>query len=451
MSGSLSPSERWNELLRESDRMDDIISNLSSPDSRPAFIVPGSSSLIVLRPLFMSTDQVAVQRAASESLLSAHRKVLNAVLEDDTLRKRHFSGFFEWTDKVLGLDRPGPVHATCLRLDGSLVNGKPVFFELNADMPGGISHTDSCAEFLAGLPIMERFEAENPVEPLLLRESFLQALLAEWEYRGGNDSPRICFVTWKDEPVSWSDMSLNRDYFSSRGYHATVCDPRDLDFNGENLFADGRRIDVVYRVISTAQTLEKPYELEPLIKAERADAVLMVNSFYSELMGNKTMFALLQDEGLWSLLTPGEVETVTHCTPWTRVMRDGHCTEYAGKRVEMVEWVLEHREELVLKPSHDFGGHGVTIGSESTDLDWERALNTALENDFIVQRKIRLERGLYPVAEKGLPSVELYEDVDPLLLRSRFSGCITRLSQDEITNIHRHGAMGALFELVRTR
>ncbi|MHB8895015.1 MAG: hypothetical protein ACYC99_07550 [Candidatus Geothermincolia bacterium] len=431
--------------------MNDVIENLAVTDTRPPCLIPGFTKLIVLRPLFMSAGQIALQRAASEAIVSAHRKVIHAALEDDALKARHFSSFFEWTEQVLGLDRPGPVHATCLRLDGSIVDGRPVFFELNADMPQGIGLVDSCARFIAELPFVEEFDLDHPSKPMLLQEQFLQALLSEWESWGGKGSPRICFATWRDEPVRRTDMILNCEYLASRGFDAVVADPRELDFNGGSLSIDGRIIDLVYRVASTAETLDKPDEMDALVRAEKAGAVLMINSFRSELLGHKAMFALLQDEMLQGMLTPDEKTAVRNCIPWTRIMCDGLCKDFSGAEIDLVNWVLDRREELVLKPTHDFGGHGVTLGSCSDQSEWESAVLTALEHDFIVQRKIGLGRSGYPVAEKGIPIYEFYEDVDPLMLGNRFAGCITRLSADEITNVHLHGAIGATFELERDR
>jgi hypothetical protein len=442
---------RWDDLLRRSDPVNDLIESLSSRDARPAFLVPAFAKLVVLRPLFLSAEEIALQRAASEAVLSAHRKVIRVVLENDALKARHFSSFFEWTETVLGLDRPGPVHATCLRLDGSLADGRPQFFELNADMPQGIGLVDSCTAFIAGLPFVKEFELVHPLRPMLLQEPFLQALLAEWESWGGKGSPRICFVTWRDEPVRRTDMTINSEYFTRRGFDCLVADPRELEFNGESLLAGGKEVDLVYRVVSTAETLDRADEMDALLKAEKAGVVLMVNSFRSELLGNKAMFALLQDDGLQGVLSLKERNSVRSCIPWTRVMCDGLCTDFSGKEIELASWVLDHREELVLKPTHDFGGHGVTLGSESDDGQWESAVTTAIENDFIVQKKIGLGRSSYPVAEKGIPELDLFEDVDPLMLRNKFAGCITRLSGDEITNIHLHGAIGATFELVRHR
>ena len=99
-------------------------------------------------------------------------------------------------------------------------------------------------------------------------------------------------------------MIINCEYFASRGFDALVADPRELDFNDGSLSANGRQVDLVYRVISTAETLDRPDEMDALVRAEKANTILMVNSFRSELLGNKAMFALLQDEDLQKVLTP---------------------------------------------------------------------------------------------------------------------------------------------------
>jgi hypothetical protein len=427
--------------------MDEVLERLRTGEERPEFFIPGSTRFIVLRPHLMTAYDISTLKAASEAVLSAHAKVLDAVLRDRDLKSTHFSGFLSWTEKVLKLDQPGPVRATCLRLDGSFKDGRPVFIELNADMPQGIGLNDSAAGFLTSLPFFGEFERERPAKVMPVREPFLQALLAEWAAWGGTGVPRISFVTWRDDPVRWTDMRLNAEHFTSQGTEAFVTDPRDLEFNGTTLAAGGREIDLVYRVVSTAETLSHADEMEALIKAEKSGAVLSVNSFRSELMGNKSMFALLQDQDFQGLLTSGEKGAVRDFVPWTRVMRDGRDTGPAGEPIDLAAWVQDHREELVLKPSHDFGGHGVTLGPLASGQEWSGTISTALENDFIVQKMAGLGRDRYPVAEEGMPLKDMYEDIDPYILHNRFSGCLTRLSEDELTNLHLHGALGATFIL----
>ncbi len=392
-------AKRWDELLRGSGGMEEILGRFRSGAELPEFFSPGFSRFVVLRPHFMTARDVTMLKAASEAVLSAHAKVLGAVLGDEGLKSAHFSDFLAWTEQVLGLDQPGPVHATCLRLDGSFKGGRPVFLELNADMPQGIGINDSFSGFLTSLPFYEGFKREHPVEVPPIRESFLRALLAEWKAWGGGGAPSICFVTWREDPVRWKDMQLNAEHFASQGVEAFVADPRGLEFNGTALAAGGKKIDLVYRVVSTAETLSRAGEMEALIRADKSGAVLSVNSFRSELMGNKTMFALLQDDDFQGLLSHEEKKAVREYVPWTRIMRDGRDTGPSGEPVDLGAWVLDHREELVLKPSHDFGGHGVTLGSLVTGEEWDAALSNALENDFIVQTQGRT--GKEPVPRRG--------------------------------------------------
>jgi hypothetical protein len=442
-----SVSSDWNSQVRESSSMRQVADGLASGDLQPEFLIPGFAKFFVLRPLVMSAAQQARMRAASQAVLSAHRKVLNRILDSDMLKERHFSSFFEWTEEVLQLDRPGPIHATCLRFDGSLVDGEPVFFELNADMPQGIGLADGFARFLLEQPLSCELQEQHRTTPVLIQEAFLQAMLGEWKSAGGKGSPTIGFLTWRDDAVRLKEAELDCAYFQSRGLDALVADPRELVYGGGSLSADGKRIDLLYRIVSTGETLQRADEMKVLIEAERSGDVLMVNSFRSELIGNKAMFALLHDESCQDDFTTDERAAVEACVPWTRVVVDGRCTDSTGAPVELAEYIAGHREELVLKPTHDFGAHGVTIGDQCGDAEWERALSEALELDFIVQQRIQMGSGIYPVTDKGMPLRELYEDIDPFMLNNAYSGCITRLSEDEMTNIHLHGAMGAVVEL----
>jgi hypothetical protein len=447
MSDTCDPAESWNSSVREAIQEAGIADDLVSGKLAPAFLTEGFAKFFVLRPLFVDPSQEANIRAMSQAVLSAHRKVLQRVLDSDVLKERHFSSLFEWTEEVLELDRPGPIHAPCLRFDGSLVDGRPVFFELNADMPQGIGLGDSFADFLHGQPFCRGLEQVCDASPVFLREPFLRALTREWKDSGGHGSPRVCFLTFRDEPVRLMEAELDRAYFEGRGLEAVVADPADLEYKGGSLRAGGHKVDLLYRFVSTGETLDRRADMKALIDAEKAGDVLIVNSFRSELMGNKAMFALLHEDGFQGCFTSEERGAISGCVPWTRVVRDGRCTDFDGADVDLPEWIAAHREALVLKPTHDFGGHSVTLGSQCDDTRWEAALAEAMEHDFIVQRHVKMGVGTYPIAEQGIPLRRLFEDIDPFMLRDTFSGCITRLSEDEMTNVHLHGAMGAVFEV----
>jgi len=66
---------------------------------------------------------------------------------------------------------------------------------------------------------------------------------------------------------------------------------------------------------------------------------------------------------------------------------------------------------------------------------------------LVVLRPVFMSTDVYPVAEEGIPLRTLYEDLDPWMLRNAYAGCFARLSEDELTNVHLHGAISAVYQL----
>ncbi len=175
----------------------------------------------------------------------------------------------------------------------------------------------------------------------------------------------------------------------------------------------------------------------------RADAVCLINPFRSELLGHKSILALLSDPEADFGLSRAEREAVRHQLPWTRPVVDGRTTDAGGDQVDLVDHLRGERARLVLKPSHSFGGHDVVLGWRVDDSAWERAIEAALDADFVVQRRVELQREKYPAMEAGIPMRTLYEDTDPFMYRGEFGGLLTRLSAQEITNVHADGSVCA--------
>ena len=110
-----------------------------------------------------------------------------------------------------------------------------------------------------------------------------------------------------------------------------------------------------------------------------------------------------------------------------------------------MEEVRRHRRHLVLKPSHDFGGHGVHLGWRTDDAAWDAAIAEAIEADYIVQHRVELHREEYPTLDGAGARATYYEDTDPFVFDGTAAGMLTRLSPDEITNVHASGGVVASF------
>ena len=112
-------------------------------------------------------------------------------------------------------------------------------------------------------------------------------------------------------------------------------------------------------------------------------------------------------------------------------------TRYHDRDIDLLPWMMEHRETLVLKPNDDYGGKGIVLGWEVTNEAWAAALRTALSTPYIVQERITLEREPYPsFVDGGVVIAERMVDTAPFVGHGAFvDGCLTRLSTAALLNV----------------
>ena len=92
----------------------------------------------------------------------------------------------------------------------------------------------------------------------------------------------------------------------------------------------------------------------------------------------------------------------------------------------------------MLKPNDDYGGHGIYIGWESSDGEWDAAIEQALAGDYLVQERVTTSRELFPYIDQNAGQVVMIEqllDVDPLLFFGKVHGGFTRLSSSSLANV----------------
>jgi hypothetical protein len=154
----------------------------------------------------------------------------------------------------------------------------------------------------------------------------------------------------------------------------------------------------------------------------------VVNSFRSELAHKKAMFGLLTDETVTQKFPAAERKAIREHVPWTRLLSAGKTT-YHDKTIDLQEWVLKHREKLVLKPNDDYTGQGSFFGWEMNDAAWERALRQATRLPYVVQEKVEPAKNVFPVrSDSGFEFREMRVDVYPQAYLGRILSCSSWLS-----------------------
>jgi len=451
------PAEHWREALMP------VLAN--SPGFADQFFARLRKSRLTfgdrvhcpfLRPFFLSPEEEQQVRIVAETIAALGERVAAAALDDRAL----FAQFHLRPEE----ERLARLHAgygfasTASRLDAFLLPNSLKFAEYNGESPAGAGYAETLAEIFRTLPMMTRFSTHYDVHSYPLSAKLLDALVMSYvDWGGTSKRPQIAIVDWREVPT-WSEFEILKERFEKMGVPVVLADPRDLVFDGKTLAAQGTKIDLVYRRVLINDIVARPKECEALVKAYSANAVCVANTFRCKIPHVKAFFAVLTDERNGALFSHQEREVIRRHIPWTRVVEDVGTAHY-GEHIELLAFIREKRENLVLKPSDEYGGTGVTLGWETNEHDWDEAIARAISSTkpaeessaWIVQERIPIRREVFPyiTPNKTVEFRDMLVDFAPYLFRGKLCGFLTRLSATGLANVTSGGGQVPAFRVTR--
>jgi uncharacterized circularly permuted ATP-grasp superfamily protein len=393
----------------------------------------------VLRPRLMTGGQYEQLRQVSELVALASRQARTYALNHPPTRE--LMGFTPLEDALLEIDPGYTEPSASSRLDSFFDNdnGSLQFVEYNAESPAAIAYEDVLSEVFLEMPVVQEFGRRYPVKPIPARHRMFQALMDAFREWGNADEPRAAIVDWKGLPTH-SEFVLFQRYFSERGLDAMICSPDELEYRDRTLYARGEPINLVYRRLLISEFLGRYGEsaLEhPLVQACKDSTVCLVNSFRTKPLYKKMIFGLLSDpEIMDNAGIDRDIQTsLAKHIPWTRRVQRGNAT-YQGQNVDLMQFMLEHQERLLLKPNDEYGGKGISIGWETEVDEWRRACEAAMNEPFVVQERVHIAYEDYPMVRDGQLDIgRRLVDTDPYLFGTQVEGCLTRLSTVTLLNV----------------
>jgi uncharacterized circularly permuted ATP-grasp superfamily protein len=390
-----------------------------------------------VRPHLVAREEWEALRGSAVRVLEIAERVARQAFGGDTRRLCEFLGTPEAEIEWLLLD-PGLPDVVLSRLDAFLTPAGPRFLEINSDAPAGFGYGDRMARLFAQTPAFKAFARERPVSYRASDEGLVRAVLACWRGARSAGRPRIAIVDWADVRTR-ADQEILREAFLARGFVCFLADPRELDVQGGRLHAASGPVDLVYRRAVLSELLARRDEVGAFLGAYRQRLCPFVNSLRCRLSEDKAFFAILTDEAFAALLSAEEQALVSRTLPWTRRVAERR-TRCSLTEVDLVPFVLEHRESLVLKPAHDYGGRSVFLGSETSPSGWAAAVETALGGPWVVQQRVSIPEEPFPVLEEGaLSFVPLKVNVNPFYVRGETAGAVTRASRLPVINVSAGG------------
>ena len=428
--------------LLKGNHADDAVERLDAGVRRHGLYFDSRPICNVLRPFFISGSRYVEIVTSSTRIISAIHKVYRALLESRELRAE--LGVSEEEEEFIGI-QPGYSYPDASgRLDAFLDSrGSFGIVEYNPDSPGGLLYGDVLGDIFTEMSILYEFSKKYRVHRIPIRPLILETLVSCYRRFGWSDHPNIAIVDWRSAKTR-AEFELSREYFEANGYKTRIVDPDELEYRGGWLSVQGLRIHIVYKRVLVGELIERGGSNHPLVRAARDRAVCVVNSFRVQLLFRKSILALLQDQRFESTFANDERIAIRKHVPWTRRVREQR-TDYDGKQIDLVEFLLKHRERLVLKPDGAYGGTGVVLGWEASDEAWQQALRLALSSDYVVQERVEVLEEEFPSCDRGkITLTKRYVDFDPYVWSGEsVEGAGVRLSTSSVLNVTAGGGSEA--------
>src|SRR5829696_734561 len=298
-----SPIDHWHQLL-EAESAGPLCDHLATRMRERRLRFGDRVICPFVRPFFLdAVDEPRVTRVA-ETLWTLGERVTQAAMASPAMLRQ-----LALSDDEIRLARIDPGYATtstAARADAFILPDSLQFAEYNGESPAGAGYSQGLAEVFAGEPLMQRFRERFEARMYRPVEALLDALVASYREWGGTASPPVlAIVDWREVPT-FSEFEILRDAFTALGVHAIVCDPRDLEHvisgvsaagsQAAGLYAQGRRIDLVYRRVLINDMVARAAECRPLVDAYAARTVFVANSLRCKIPHKKAFFAVLSDQ-----------------------------------------------------------------------------------------------------------------------------------------------------------
>ncbi len=382
----------------------------------------------VLRPQFISRRQLEMLSRAAEGLAAILDQIEPLALESPTLLNRLQ---MLPAEKMLAALPSGYSRFSVMsRIDAHMENGSLCLRGLDTCKPRGLAYSDVLADLFLDLPVVKTFKRGryklSKVGGGVKR--LHSALLQVWKEFGGRRPPNIAILEFGGQFGSGSNEgTLLAQAFLENGSSARVVSPEELEYSNGKLRTADFEIDLVFRRVLTRELLARFDLSHPLLVAYRDRAVCVVNNFRSEVAQRRALFDLITDETVFSRLSLPDRKLIRTFVPWTRIVA-AKKTKYKDRDIDLPEFILHTRADLVLRPNEDVDGQRVFVGADMTETSWHHALRIALRSPYVVQERICSERQNFPIFQYGELQMKQAEvSIHPHIFNGKMQGASAAL------------------------
>ena len=403
-----------------------------------------------LRPTFLTEAQYSEVQETVYLIREAILKIAATFFNDERVLKEEL-GMEDWEIELAAIPTNVIRLSANARMDAFMTEDSFKFVEFNGESPAGMAYIHELGKIYRELPLFQQFEERFParfVSPLE-HTFFAFLMLYHEQFEGRELKPTFAIVDHLDVPTI-HEFRLIKAYAERLGYPCEIVEPQALDCRDGWIYANGRKIDILYRRLLMNEFYEIRDECPAYLEGYRAQKTCYLNSFRSKLVHKKAILAMLTNERYAQVLDVPEREAVRRHIPWTRRLRE-QTTSFRGLGIDLVEFVRANRKYFVIKPNDAYGGSGVTLGFEVTQDQWDEAIQHGLAAGHVVQETVDIHREPFMMStDSGWEEVPAIIDLDPYINGPLMGGCLTRISATNLANVTAGGGTLPMFILRNT-
>lgn len=399
-----------------------------------------------LRPTFLTekaySDIQNVVYLIRQSILDIQKQFMgsNEILNE--------LGLHDWERELANIPTNVIRMSATARFDAFMTRDSFKFVEINAECPAGIGYCAELSKIYEQSEIMKEFTKKYPLRFVNPLEHLVHGLLRTYheEFQGKEDRPTFAIVDFLDVPT-YNEFLIIKEYLEKMGFPCEISDPRKLEIRDGWIYANGQKIDILYRRLLTNEFWEIKDDCKAFLEGYKKQKTCYLNSFRSKLAHKKSIFSILTDPKYTRVLNTLQLQAIREHIPWTRKLGFKH-TDYYGKQVDLLEFVRSNRQKFVIKPNDEYGGKGVYIGMDCDDATWHKAIETGVQDGFVVQEAVDIHReAFFNRVEGNWQNVPTVVDLDPYINGALIGGCLTRTSASNLANVTAGGGSLPMFIL----
>lgn len=319
------------------------------------------------------------------------------------------------------------------------------FFEVNGVGVGGMWYGPTAGEVAmkAVVPELKKMDPRfNPVPNPNMGRLLLGLILGQRK-KIGRTRGVIALAMEKASGSNFVEFECLAKMYTRLGHPTIVIEPTDLEMKKDDLFARGKKVDIVYRDTTLSELClleENGFDLQALREGFRRGQV--ISSLEGEF-DHKSAFEVFTNSEYTSLFSPKERELFRRHILWTRLLKERKTTDSKEKKVDLIPYTIKNQNDLVLKPNRLYGGKGIVLGCEAKRAEWHKKISVALKEpgEWVIQALgILRTKSFFSPVDKKIKEKDFYV-VSGFFATEKGLGIVGRMSERMVVNVARRGGL----------